>query len=264
MNEIGSLVEELKQFDNTTGYGMKYEEVKNRLDPVVRKIIQFGEDALDPLHALLFHEETWSCLFALQILKEIKSQKSIPFLVEFIRRTDRGDYWEAGEDAMKALAAMGGPAVEPLLEEVKADFENRRFLTYLVGALTEIKDKRVCAFMREVIEDFLKNTEKYRGWFKLELFIHDLSEQVGKEVLPLLRRLLDLDLSELERIEVIDAMRYVEDPEGHEKEIRGQVEKLKPLFPLARQKVRRNDPCQCGSGKKYKNCCWLKTIGVKT
>jgi len=30
-----------------------------------------------------------------------------------------------------------------------------------------------------------------------------------------------------------------------------------------REKVGRNDPCPCGSGKKYKNCCWLKEIGVR-
>ncbi|MDI6884184.1 MAG: SEC-C metal-binding domain-containing protein, partial [Hadesarchaea archaeon] len=85
-----------------------------------------------------------------------------------------------------------------------------------------------------------------------------------KESLPLLRRLLNLDLSEHERIEVIDAIKYIEDPEGYERETRELVEKLKPLLPLfSRQKVGRNDPCPCGSGKKYKKCCWLKT-GVKT
>jgi hypothetical protein len=25
----------------------------------------------------------------------------------------------------------------------------------------------------------------------------------------------------------------------------------------------RNDPCLCGSGKKFKNCCWIKTHGGK-
>ena len=261
-SEIDSLVEELKRFDNLAGYGMKYEEVKKRLEPVMQKLIRFGEAALDRLHALLFHEETWSCLFALEALKEIKSERSIPFLVEFIRRTDESDYWEAGEDAMKALTAIGKPAVEPLLREVKADFENRRFLVYLVGALTEIKDDGVYTFMVETIEDFLANTEKYRGWFSLEMFVFDFGVQGKKEALQPLKRLLSLDLSERERIEVIDAIKYLEDPEGYERETREQVEKLKPLLPLLiRKKVGRNDPCPCGSGKKYKKCCWLKIMG---
>jgi len=30
---------------------------------------------------------------------------------------------------------------------------------------------------------------------------------------------------------------------------------LNPLKPLVSTKVGRNDPCPCGSGKKYKKCC---------
>jgi SWIM/SEC-C metal-binding protein len=30
---------------------------------------------------------------------------------------------------------------------------------------------------------------------------------------------------------------------------------LNPQEPLISQKVGRNDPCPCGSGKKYKKCC---------
>lgn len=29
------------------------------------------------------------------------------------------------------------------------------------------------------------------------------------------------------------------------------------------QKIGRNDPCPCGSGKKYKQCCMLNTIPSK-
>jgi uncharacterized protein YecA (UPF0149 family) len=28
--------------------------------------------------------------------------------------------------------------------------------------------------------------------------------------------------------------------------------------PIKSKKIARNDPCPCGSGKKYKKCCWLK------
>ena len=30
---------------------------------------------------------------------------------------------------------------------------------------------------------------------------------------------------------------------------------LNPSNPVTSEKVRRNDPCPCGSGKKYKKCC---------
>ena len=32
---------------------------------------------------------------------------------------------------------------------------------------------------------------------------------------------------------------------------------LNPLIPLQAEKIGRNEPCKCGSGKKYKKCCGL-------
>lgn len=59
-----------------------------------------------------------------------------------------------------------------------------------------------------------------------------------------------------------DAERYRE-RERREKEYRGQLpgaddEPLPPpVEPIQRgeAKPKRNDPCPCGSGKKYKQCC---------
>ena len=33
---------------------------------------------------------------------------------------------------------------------------------------------------------------------------------------------------------------------------------LKPLQPRQRKNFMRNKPCVCGSGKKFKKCCWGK------
>ena len=34
------------------------------------------------------------------------------------------------------------------------------------------------------------------------------------------------------------------------------LEELKPLSPPKRKNLMRNKPCVCGSGKKFKRCCW--------
>jgi uncharacterized protein YecA (UPF0149 family) len=34
--------------------------------------------------------------------------------------------------------------------------------------------------------------------------------------------------------------------------------KLRPARPRATAKIGRNDPCPCGSGRKYKKCCLAK------
>jgi uncharacterized protein YecA (UPF0149 family) len=44
---------------------------------------------------------------------------------------------------------------------------------------------------------------------------------------------------------------------GLEESRKLHLESLK--IPVRREKIGRNDPCPCGSGKKYKNCCGLKT-----
>ena len=146
------MIEELKKYDNEEGYKLEYKEVERRLRPVVNKLIEKGEDALGFLHQLLQHEETWSCLFTLIILKEIKSPKSIPYLIDFIRNNENGDYWENCEDAMNALIAIGKPAVKPLLKEVKKDFEKKSYLAFLVGALTGIKDENVYTFCFSIMD----------------------------------------------------------------------------------------------------------------
>lgn len=42
-----------------------------------------------------------------------------------------------------------------------------------------------------------------------------------------------------------------------EEELRQFYEKYRKTHPIVREysKIGRNDPCPCGSGKKYKNCC---------
>jgi uncharacterized protein YchJ len=35
----------------------------------------------------------------------------------------------------------------------------------------------------------------------------------------------------------------------------GHGKPLAPPEPIRREKIGRNEPCTCGSGKKYKKCC---------
>lgn len=54
-----------------------------------------------------------------------------------------------------------------------------------------------------------------------------------------------------------------EDREANNTVVEGVLEQLKTLFhaePVRREqaKIGRNDPCPCGSHKKYKKCCWKK------
>ncbi|MFW5846760.1 MAG: SEC-C metal-binding domain-containing protein [Nanoarchaeota archaeon] len=227
---LEELIEELKKYDNSKGYKLDYKQVSNNLKPIINQLISKGEESINKLHELLNFKETWSSLFALEILKEIKSEKSIPYLINYIVETDNSDD-DSGEEAMYALQQIGKPAIKPLIEKLKNQFSQKKFPIYLVGALTEIKDKRVYDFMIQITQDYLKNEYKYDEWFHIDMFVLDFDKQGKREVLPLLKQLLNIDrVSKHERIEIQDTIKRLEDPISYNKELEKQKEELKPLM----------------------------------
>ncbi len=246
---VRELISQLQQFDNPKGSRLEYESVKEKLAPVVAQLIQKGEAGLSQLHELLLYEESWSCTFALEALKGIKSEKSIPHLIKFIKKNEDGDYFESCDEAVWALQAIGKPAVEPLIAELKNGFANDNFFGYLVEALTDIKDDNVYSFLVEITEDYLKNTEKYEDWFEIHAFTYGFAEQGKKEALPLLRRVLAAGLSKEEKLEVESTIEALEDPEGYEKSIQEMAREFKESYaPEATKEAIKVNCNFCGNG----------------
>ncbi|MBI4980594.1 SEC-C domain-containing protein [Candidatus Woesearchaeota archaeon] len=238
-NKIDELILQLQRFDNPKGYRMKYEKIKGQLMPAMDELASYGEESLTALHHLLKYEESWSCLFALQTLQKIKSPKSIPILIKFIKDNDDGEYWESGEDAMLALTAIGEPAIWPLLQEIKDNFSKEEYYTFLVGGLVDIKHETVYQFMLETLKDYLNNYNRYDSWFDLVSFIMDFDKQENKEVILFLEQLYEMKhLSKEEKREIKDTIEIIRDPAGFQerlqKEIESTSEKLKEDFKDAK------------------------------
>jgi len=228
--DVIELIEELKKYDNSKGYKLEYVEVQKKLDPIIKELSVRGNEVLDLLHELLKNEETWSCVFALKILRNIKNEKSITPLINYIVKTENEDYGDYGEDAMFALTAIGEPAISPLIEEIKRQFEKKIFYIFLTGALTEIKNEEVYKFMKEITEDYIKNEEKYDEWFHIDIFTSDFPKQEKKEILPLLYELINFDrISKFERIEIKNTIEMIDDPFGYEQKLKKDIEKLRPF-----------------------------------
>lgn len=268
-NGILQLVEELKKYDNAEGYKLKHEQVKNELKPIMGSLISKGETAVNYLLPLLKNGETWSCLFALEILKEIKSEKSILPLINFIKNNDNSDYFENGEAAMFALTAIGEPATELLINELKRNFENKKYYTYLIGALTEIKNERVYDFMVETLKDYMNNTEKYDEWFSIHQFTMDFDKQGNKAVIPLLKKILSMGhLSHHEEIEIRDTIEVLEDPEKFNKELEEEIGELTKYKDLKKEDINEKEllikALEFEDKKKYDNAldCINKILAV--
>ena len=224
--ELLVFIEELKEYDNVDGYKLNYETVRKKLEPTIDNILKKREKALDLLHDLLENEAIWSCLFALEIIKEIKSEKSVPYLIEFIKKNEYGDYWDVCEDASNALIAIGEQSIKPLLMEIKKNFSNKTDYGFLTDALTGMKDDRVYNFMKVVLEDYIEDYKKYDGWFDIDSFVYNFDKQRNEEIIPLLEKLLIMDqLSNTEKREIKDTIEIIKNPSMFQKNIKKEFEK---------------------------------------
>ncbi|UCD36184.1 MAG: SEC-C domain-containing protein, partial [Nitrospiraceae bacterium] len=107
--------------------------------------------------------------------------------------------------------------------------------------------------------DHLKEGVGLRGYgqrdplveYKKEAFemFSDMSDRVSSEVLA---RLMKIQIAREEAVEKKFAPRPSRMIYG-----RGGSESAKPQTVVKDKKVGRNDPCVCGSGKKYKKCCGI-------
>ena len=84
---------------------------------------------------------------------------------------------------------------------------------------------------------------KHEGFDMFEAMVDDIREQTVRHLLTF-----RIDRSaEMERKRV--------SRETAASQSNGTPEKRSPAQPVRKQKIGVNDPCPCGSGKKYKKCC---------
>ncbi len=228
-SKINALIEKIKDFDSDKYIEKDYHlEIKKEAESIINELSLFGEDSLEFIYPLLENLDTWSSLLALEVIVKLKSDKPLNFLIDFIKKTDKTDFWDRCEPAMESLVNIGKPAVEPLLNEVKSDFENKTFNTYLVGALTEIKDARTYSFIIKIIEDYISDYKKYDNWFNIIPFIMDFDKQENKDSIFILEKLLKMKhLSNEEEKEVEETIKAIKDPESYKKETDEVISKYK-------------------------------------
>ena len=166
------------------------------------------------------------------------SEKSISILINFIKNNENGDYWENCEEAMYGLNAIGELAIEPLLQEIKSNFEQKAYYGYLIGGLTGIKHDKVYSFMIEILQDYIEDYQKYDGWFRIDDFTYDFEAQGKKEALPMLKKLVVMEhLSKHERREIESTIGVLEDPGKFNKEIEEMSKKFKKYEDLKKQDI---------------------------
>ena len=229
-------IEILKSVDKDEFYRMEESEVMKHVKKAYNELVELGSRATKELGELLEDDSTWSCYFALKIMREVKDPEAVPYLINFLRKNSYYD--SSNEEAMFALAEIGKPAVPLLMEEVKKEFENNVYNFYMVGALTRITEPEVYDFMVEITKDFLQNPEKYAGWFFIDHFTFNFEEHGRKDILPILKQLLKSKaVTDNERREIRDTVKVLEDPEGYKKELMETLRRFDDVFVMHEDKI---------------------------
>jgi hypothetical protein len=228
MEMLSKDIEFLKTLDTEEFYEKDEDEMRRYAHQPLQELAQMGNHATSALIELLNTEFTWSCFFAITLLRQIKDPASVFPLIDFLRKDS--DDSMANEEAMFALQDIGDPSIQPLIEELEQEFDNKTYNTYLVGALTGILGPVPYEFMVHVTNEFIRNPGRYKGWFFIDDFTYNFVLQERQDVLPLLRKILEMKLlTASEKEELSDTIAALEDPEGYKKKVQETIKDIESV-----------------------------------
>ena len=225
MEMLQKHIDFLKSLDTEEFYDKDEDEVQQYAHNAIQEIIQLKHDATPDLLKLLSTDFTWSCFFALTVLRSTKDPYAVTGIITFLKK--ESDDSMANEEAMLALQDIGDPSIPLLIEELEEAFSHKTYNSYIVGALTGIIGPASYEFMVNTTKDFIENHGWYKGWFHIDDFTYNFVVQERQEPISLLKQVLDMKtITSTEKREIHDTIRALEDPDAYQKEIEGIAEEL--------------------------------------
>jgi SEC-C motif/PBS lyase HEAT-like repeat len=271
-----------------------------QLPPRLReRILAFGPSVVPRLVAILEAEELasegapgegWAPIHALELLGELRAAEAIEPMLRVLIREEWGTYLHDGalqvlprlgpgvlEPALAAYAATDDPSAHFGLSSVlaKLGVRDERIYQALVGELEqdivmgsahlgEYGDPRALPLLLKALDDYEPVSDDPLENFGLPDLVQSI-EELGGELTPEQRKKVDRirAAQQPQRDRLASLLEgAVAQMDLESSPVRGARSLTPELRPArAARKVGRNDPCPCGSGKKYKKCCLDKETG---
>ncbi len=188
---------------------------------------------------------------------ELRTESVIPDLIKILDKNE-GDI--VLDEVAKALIKIG---TDTVIHEVEKVALNKDTCFYSIDVLTKIKTKPAEEALLRLFDQTMDITIK-------TLIADGLCQHLSVEAIPKVEKLLEdgydsrmldlveplyvnLILNEINHPGILEMKQYLEQEERRLNERRKQIDNFS--MPGKSEKVGRNDPCPCGSGKKYKKCC---------
>ena len=247
--------------------------------PIQKKIKQM-EPISELKNTLTEDLMTWGDIWTVKMMGRIGNEEFVPDLIHVLRTSDSMDYIYS--DAIRAMNALDDTADEVILAAIKnqelGGWESFPILEYLPYseaydlALQRWEDENNDMDSYELFAGCLRGIGDSRGIEKLQhVYANENDATYIGDDLECLSIIHNVDIPEIPDI-LRKRKEQEERQRAREKELnelaanyqknkeQGTLENGGKVVPFKRDsaKVGRNQPCPCGSGKKYKKCCLNK------
>jgi hypothetical protein len=259
------------------------------------RILSFGPAVVAPLIALLEDDdlgmetspgEGWAPIHAADLLGELHATEAIEPMVRRLAEDD----WESilHSKVVEAVPKLGPPALEPVISAHAAAADPLLRMTFAgILARLGVHDERIYQLLVDELERDMEPGAMHLADYgdpralpllsaaldryepvdddnslmanhvviELEAAIKRLGGELTPEQQAKVQRIFAMDQPKRDRLAAL-LQRGVGQADLETSPIPGARALLSGVRPArAARKVGRNDPCPCGSGKKYKKCC---------
>jgi hypothetical protein len=204
--------------------------------------------------------EVWAPIHAWRALGQLRAETAIQPLLSLFETADASDW--VLEEIPEVLGMIGQPAIAPLadyMSQASRDPGDRigaaRALERIGTIHPDAREEAVSALTRE-LERFRTNGPDLNGFLVSGLIDLKAVESISTIRDAFAHNRVDLSIAgDIEDVEIEMGLRTTRTSPAHRTPLLGTL-----FAPVARAKpkIGRNDPCPCGSGKKYKKCCLNK------
>ena len=277
--DIEAIIERLKFYDGTLPR-QALEEAVARREQVTPVLLQILEEAAHNIEDVYEQEDYMAHIYAMFLLAQFREKRAYPLVVDFFSAPGDISLEATGdvvtEDLDRILASVCGgdvSLIKQLAENEAADEYVRNAalesLVCLVAAGRMARED-VLAYYKSLFESDLSKQPSHL-WDGLVSCCTDLyPEEIYPEIKQAFEEdlvdesFIDLDFVDkqlaLGREEVLSRLQ-----DKRYRLVENTIEELEwwacfqpPVRPqpsVRKRKIGRNEPCPCGSGKKYKKCC---------
>lgn len=217
--------------------------------------------------------EVWAPTHAWRTLAQLGSEEAVSPLIDFFWRSEDGDDWFF-EEIPHVFGMIGVKAIPALSNFLFKENNSSESYSMACSCLREIgimhSDVRTqcISLITQKLELFNANESDLNA-----LIINDLIELEAVETLPSIKKAYEkgcVDYSvqgDYEDVEIYMGVRQIRSTPANYPGLFDDIPDFEELMESfddgqnaqtiihKKKKIGRNDPCPCGSGKKYKKCC---------